>query len=127
MQIQQKKYKVQYEYINEKFEADIKTKSDNNENFEENDVKKKHVILDPSKKYSIISFKRLKSDGIDENKLSFNFIGLTEDVKDKNIRAKLELNLLIGKEKIEKKILVYVSDELNEEFYLGNDFLSSYS
>ena len=55
MQIQQKKYKVQYEYINEKFEADIKTKSDNNENFEENDVKKKHVILDPSKKYSIIN------------------------------------------------------------------------
>jgi hypothetical protein len=107
MQIRQKKYKVQYEYVN---------KNNSNE-------KKKYVILDPSKKNSIISLNRLKNDGIDTNKISFKPVYLTKDAK---IIIKLELNLLIGKEKIEKKILIMVSEELNDQFYLGNDFLSSY-
>lgn len=108
MQIKQKKYKVQYEYVSK-------------DNFNE---KKKYVILDPSKNHSIISLNRLKNDGIDTNKISFKPVYLTQDVK---ILTKLELNLLIGKEKIEKKISIMISEELNDQFYLGNDFLSSYS
>jgi len=103
MHIRQKKYIVQYEYVNE-------------DNFDE---KKKYVTLDPLKKYSIISLNRLKKDGIDTNNLSIEPVYLTQDVK---TVVKLELNLLIGKEKIEKKILIMVSEELNDQFYLGNDF-----
>src|ERR1700722_8429708 len=99
---EQKKY--QYEYINQ-----------------ENNGKKKYVILDPSKQHSIISLNRLKKDGIDINKLSFQPVYIPEDMK---IINKVELNLLFVKEKVKKKISAIISEELNKDFYLGNDFLS---
>ncbi|PKC71674.1 hypothetical protein RhiirA1_412905 [Rhizophagus irregularis] len=85
---------------------------------------KKYAILDPSKKYSVISLNRLIKDGIDINNLSLKSIFLPEETK---VVVKVELNLLIGKERIEEEILVNLSEESKEEFYLGNDFLSSYS
>jgi hypothetical protein len=100
-------HKLQYEYVDK-----------------ENNGEKKYAILDPSIKYSVISLSRLKKDGVDINKLSFKSIFIPEEMK---VVVKLELNLLIGKEEIQKKIPVILSEELKEEFYLGNDFLSSYS
>ncbi|RGB42024.1 hypothetical protein C1646_237285 [Rhizophagus diaphanus] len=85
---------------------------------------KKYAILDPSKKYSVISLNRLIKDGIDINNLSLESIILPEETK---VVVKVELNLLIGKESIEESLLVNLSGESRDEFYLGNDFLSSYS
>src|ERR1051325_2979038 len=49
---EQKKFKVHYKHINEKSKTD----------FKEDGEKERYAILDPSKKYSIISSTRLEKD-----------------------------------------------------------------
>ncbi|GBC09129.1 hypothetical protein RclHR1_08620005 [Rhizophagus clarus] len=100
-------HKLQYEYIDK-----------------ESNGEKKYAILDPSKKYSVISLSRLSKDGIDISKLSLDSVLIPDEMK---AVVKVELNLLIGKEKNQKQVSAIVSEKSEDKFYLGNDFLSSYS